>query len=115
MSILNEQIRRKLLENGRQQAARHAAGRPLVDLRPVTRLVREDGSCEWFLSEVLPRNPDMAFAVCNYGDGNRVAGYMSISKILASGISPGPAIIRDSSFEAKKTIIEYTIDAMEVD
>ncbi len=112
--ILTNEIREKLLANGRAQRAAIRSGRddmqPL-DPRPVVKIFTPDANATWLLTELDPEEEDLAFGLCDLGLGEPELGYVRISEIEAL---TGPLRLppeRDRHFEATKPISEYASEA----
>ncbi len=67
MDLITAELRERLLENGRTNAARIADDGNTIDFRPVVKLFTPDANCTWLLSEIDPDNPDIAFGLCDLG------------------------------------------------
>ncbi len=65
MKLLTNDIRERLLRNGRvrdQLADSLPEAEP--DFIPVVKLFTPDAGCTWILTELDPREPDIAFGLC---------------------------------------------------
>lgn len=77
MMLLTQEIRDKLLANGKASADSEGG----IDHAPVVNLFTPDAGATWLLSELDPENPDIAFGLCDLGLGCPELGYVSISEI----------------------------------
>lgn len=92
----------QLLANGRQTAA----GADL-DPCPVVRLFAPGAAAVWLLTELDPRQPDLAFGLCDLGLGFPELGYVSLAEIAAIPARLGVAVEVDRSFVAAGPLSAY--------
>ena len=110
MQILTQDLRDKLLANGRQQ-------RPLrgthgeLDFMPVVKLFTPDAGATWLLTEIDPDEPDIAFGLCDLGVGSPELGSVSLAELAAPRGRLGLLIERDLGFRADKPLSEYADEA----
>jgi hypothetical protein len=112
MKLLTEDIRERLLANGR--ANRDENGWPLeeaIDHKPVVKLFTPDAGCTWLLTELDPEEPDIAFGLCDLGMGCPELGTVSVSELESVRGRLGLPIERDLWFEADKTLSAYAEEA----
>lgn len=64
MKLLTATQARQMLANGRWNTARIARHYAPTDFRPVVRLFTETNPMSWLLSELDPKDPDIAFGLC---------------------------------------------------
>jgi hypothetical protein len=93
MKILTDEQRRQLLENGQRQHRAEVRCNP-IDFEPVVKLFTPDVGAVWFLTGLLPSDPDIAFGLCDPG-----LGYW------------GPLVERDLRFKATKPLSAYAEEA----
>jgi len=111
LELLTADIKTRLLENGRQNAARIAEDGNTIDFHPVVKLFTPDAACTWLLSEIDPENPDLAFGLCDLGMGYPELGAVSLSEITALRGILGLPVERDLHFEAEKSLRAYADEA----
>jgi hypothetical protein len=111
LELLTADIRTRLLENGRQNAARIAADGNTIDFHPVVKLFTPDANCTWLLSEIDPENPDVAFGLSDLGMGCAELGSVSLAEIAALRGKLGLPVERDLHFEAEKSLTAYADEA----
>ncbi len=51
------------------------------DFRPVVKLFTPWANGTWLLSELSPSDPDIAFGLCDLGQGTPDLGYVSLSEL----------------------------------
>lgn len=110
VSLLTQKDREQLLQNGIKQ---HEAERrdEVFDFHPVVKLFAPDAACVWLLTEVYPRDPNIAFGLCDLGVGFPELGDVSLTEIKALRGPLGLKVERDQHFTAAKTLSEYAKDA----
>jgi hypothetical protein len=75
-------------------------------IKPVVKLFG-GSSCTWLLTELNP-DSNIAFGLCDLGQGSPELGYVSLDELESVKFPPfGLPIERDMSWEASKTITEY--------
>ena len=84
---------------------------PDADHKPVVKLFSPIGAATWLLTELDPENPDIAFGLCDLGQGFPELGYVSMSEIEGVTLRFGLKIERDMYWEADKTISQYAEEA----
>ena len=111
MKLLKKEQERRLLANGRWNAAKTEKGEDTADFSPVVKLFCPWGAATWLLTELDPENPDIAFGLCDLGMGCPELGSVRLSE-LAGIVGPGGLRIeRDRYFKATKTIGAYAEQA----
>jgi hypothetical protein len=90
--------------------AQSAAGDD-IDPMPVIKLFTLDASAAWFLTELDPEDPDIAFGLCDLGLGFPELGSVRISELLSVGGKLGLQVERDSSFKPDKPLSAYAEEA----
>lgn len=107
MKLVTKSIRQRLLSNGIAQA--HVRGTPdAYDFAPVCRLFNPVGAGTWLLTELDPKDPDVAWGLCDLGMGTPEFGTVSLREI-ADFRHPvlGLGIERDLYWRAKAPISAY--------
>ena len=107
MKLLTNDIREKLLRNGRSRMQLGQEGRDEPDFSPVVKLFTPDAGCTWLLSELDPEEPDIAFGLCDLGMGYPELGYVRISEIQAVRGKLGLPVERDSDFAPAHPLSVY--------
>lgn len=111
MKLLTNDIRDRLLQNGRIRAEIAEAGKATADFIPVVKLFTPDAGCTWLLTELDPEDPDIAFGLCDLGMGHPELGCVSISELESVRGKLGLPVERDLHFAATKTISAYAAEA----
>jgi hypothetical protein len=111
LELLTADIKIRLLENGRKNAARINDDGNTIDFPPVVKLFTPDAACTWLLTEIDPENPDIAFGLCDLGMGCPELGSVSLSEITALRGKLGLPVERDLHFEAEKSLTAYADEA----
>lgn len=111
MELLTEEVRERLLANGRIQRQLQEEGRAEADFIPVVKLFTPDAGCTWLLTELDPDDPDIAFGLCDLGMGFPELGSVSISEIESVRGKLGLPIERDLHFAPVKTLSAFAAEA----
>jgi hypothetical protein len=111
MELLTKEHRRRLLANGRWNAARAQRGAEPEDFQPVAKLFCPWSAATWLLIELDPEDPDIAFGLCDLGMGFPEIGCVRLSEIEAVTGPGGMRIERDRSFKPMKTLQGYAEEA----
>jgi Protein of unknown function (DUF2958) len=77
------------------------------DYPPVVKLFTPDAGATWLISEIDPRNPDIAFGLCDLGVGFAEMGCVSISELESVRGAIGLPVERDKGFEGKYPLSVY--------
>lgn len=110
MKLLTNELRERLLQNGRLQA--EAKGTPAeLDFFPVVKLFTPDSGCTWLLTELDPDEPTIAFGLCDLGMGFPELGSVSLTEIESVRGPLGLRIERDRHFCPDKTLSGYADEA----
>ena len=88
----------QLLANGRNRDQDHP---------PVVKLFTPDAGCTWLLSEIDPEETDIAFGLCDLGQGFPELGCVSLAELRALRGRLGLPVERDLSFTAKHSMSVY--------
>ncbi len=113
MTLLTNEQREQLLENGRAQRDAEKRGEP-IDFYPVVKLFTPEAQATWLLTELHPRDPDVAFGLCDLGIGFPELGSVCVSELQYPGGPWGlPPVKRDRHFKATKTLSAYSKEAHE--
>jgi len=106
MQLITDEIRQQLEANGKQQSpVKGTAGE--IDFHPVVKLFTPDSGGTWLLSEIDPRDADIAFGLCDLGLGFPELGSVRITELESLRGALGLPVERDLHFIAKMTISEY--------
>ena len=107
MELITNELREKLLANGRRNAGREET----EDFLPVVKLFCPWGAATWLLTELDPASPDIAFGLCDLGMGTPEIGSVSLSELAEVTGPGGLRIERDLHFRATKTFQAYADEA----
>jgi hypothetical protein len=111
MKLITKEQERRLLANGSFNALRTNQGKEPKDFRPVVKLFCPWGAATWLLTELDPEDPDLAFGLCDLGQGFPELGSVRLSEISEVRGPGGLTIERDRHFQACKSILAYADDA----
>jgi hypothetical protein len=106
MQLITFAQRQKLLENGRAQLAAIDRQDQAIDFAPVVKLFTPDGNATWLLTELNP-DIDLAFGLCDLGQGEPELGYVSLSELATARGPLGLPLERDLHFAPTRTIAAY--------
>jgi hypothetical protein len=109
MKLLTQELRQKLIANGREQACVKGTVNER-DFWPVVKLFYPCSNAIWLLTELDPEDDDVAWGLCDLGMGFPEFGTVRISELENIRGFAGLGIERDIHFEAKAPISRY-IDA----
>jgi hypothetical protein len=107
MKLLTNDIREKLLGNGRTRMQLAQEGCEEPDFTPVVKFFTPDAGCTWLLTELDPEEPDIAFGLCDLGMGYPELGYVRISEIEAVRGKLHLPVERDQHFAPTHTLSVY--------
>jgi hypothetical protein len=96
----------QLLANGRNRDQDHF---------PVVKLFTPDANCTWLLSEIDPEERDIAFGLCDLGQGFPELGCVSLTELRSLRGKYGLPVERDLSFTAEYPLSVYTNAADQAD
>ncbi len=113
MNLLTDDIREKLLRNGRLREHYQRDDMAEPDFLPVVKLFTPASDCVWLLTELDPQEPDIAFGLCDLGMGYPELGTVSIRELESVRGGLRLPIERDENFIATKTISGYADEARE--
>lgn len=71
---------------------------------PAIKLFTPDGAATWLLTELDPRDEDLAFGLCDLGQGFPELGYVRLSEIRAVRGPLGLPVERDVSFQTDQPL-----------
>ncbi len=97
----------RLREMGLTLARRDIAGQ----VRPVVKLYTPDAAGTWLLAWLSPHDPDVAYGLCNLGNGFPEIGGVRLSETAAMRGPTGRPVERDPTFTARQSLIDYAMDA----
>jgi Protein of unknown function (DUF2958) len=109
--LLTDEIRERLLRNGRLQRDCVERGEAQHDFLPVVKLFTPDAGCTWLLTELDPDDPDIAFGLCDLGMRCPETGSVSISELESVRGRLGLSVERDLHFRPTKTLSAYADEA----
>jgi hypothetical protein len=116
MELLTDELRGKLLANGKANAEKLADPENedgnTYDFQPVVKLFNPCGAATWLLTELDPEDPDIAFGLCDLGFGCSELGSVRLSELAAVKLMGGAlGIERDVHFKATKKLSAYAEEA----
>ena len=98
MNLLTKAQFEQLLANGRNRDQDHP---------PVVKLFTPDANCTWLVSEIDPEEPDIAFGLCDLGQGFPELGCVSLAELRCLRGKLGLPVERDLSFTAEHPMSVY--------
>ncbi|MER8798275.1 DUF2958 domain-containing protein [Mesorhizobium sp. M0984] len=110
MQILTQDLREKLLANGRQQQPLRGTDGE-IDFMPVVKLFTPDAGATWLLTEIDPDDPDIAFGLCDLGLGCPELGSVSLTELASVRGRLGLPVERDRHFRADRPLSAYAREA----
>lgn len=105
MKLLTKALREKLIRNFHNQSEEGG-----IDYEPVVKLFNPVGAATWLLTELNPET-NIAFGLCDLGQGFPELGYVSLDELEGIRLSFGLGIERDMYWSASKTLSKYAEDA----
>jgi hypothetical protein len=99
--LIPDDLKNTLIENGRQAAAGVA-----IDPQPVVKLFAPWTNVTWYISELSPRDPHIAFGVADF-NGEVELGNFDLREISRLEGPGGDRVQRDLYFTPKGTISDY--------
>ncbi|WP_420419630.1 DUF2958 domain-containing protein [Pacificispira sp.] len=116
MELLTDELRAKLLANGKANAEKLADPEnedgKTHDFWPVVKLFNPCGAATWLLTELDPEDTDIAFGLCDLGFGCPELGSVRLSELAAVKLMGGAlGIERDIHFKATKRLSVYAEEA----
>lgn len=111
MKLLTDDIRERLLQNGRLRLQFQMNEEAEPDFLPVVKLFTPDAGCTWLLTEIDPEDPDICFGLCDLGLGYPELGSVSLSELESVRGRLGLPIERDLHFKPTKTLSAYADEA----
>ena len=79
----------------------------LMSHKPVVKLFQPDGPATWLICAVDPCDPDLAFGLCDLGQGFPELGYVRLSEIARLRGSLGLPVERECYTSLDKTLRYY--------
>ena len=98
MPLFTKQQLAHLLKNGEDHGDDHV---------PVVKLFTPDSSLTWLISEVYPQDRDIAFGLCDLGQGHPELGDIYLPEIETLRGHLGLPVERDKGFEGAHPISVY--------
>lgn len=111
-NILKGDTRDQLENNWREQAKVKGTSKE-IDYKPVCKLFTPWASGTWLLTELEP-GTTLAFGLCDLGFGTPELGDVCLHELYNVEGPGGLRVEQDIHFKAKKTLREYTTDAMRI-
>ncbi|MEO8546514.1 MAG: DUF2958 domain-containing protein [Burkholderiaceae bacterium] len=106
MKLITDELRARLLANGRQSLADEG-----FDPSPVVKLFTPDAGATWLLTKIDPRDGDLAFGLCDLGLGFPELGYVSLAELATVRGRLGFLVERDLHFTATRPISKFAREA----
>jgi hypothetical protein len=106
MKLITDAQHAELLANARAVENAHAMGAEF-DPKPVVKLSTRDGYYRWLLSEIDPRGGDLAYGLCDSGDGRPYLGYVRLNDLERSQGKLALRVEPDHRFAADKPMSAY--------
>jgi hypothetical protein len=107
MTLLTDDLRRRLLQNGELRRQLEQTSEAEADFYPVVKLHIPGTGLIWLLTELYPDDPDVAFGLCDLGMGFPELGDVRLSEFDGVRNLAGLSVRRDDSFSAAKTLSKY--------
>ncbi|MDQ0589906.1 DUF2958 domain-containing protein [Variovorax paradoxus] len=104
--LITDEQRALLLANGRKSVEN-----PHFDPLPAVKLFTPNAGATWLLTEIDPDDQDIAFGLCDLGQGFPELGYVSLTELEGLRGRWGLPIERDLYFMADKPISGYAREA----
>jgi hypothetical protein len=98
MDLIPEEIRARLLANGKERDRDHT---------PVVKLFCPFSAATWLLTELDPDDPEIGFGCCDLGFGCPELGSVSLTEIQSVRGPGGLAIERDLHFRPRFPLSVY--------
>lgn len=105
-NLITDMQRTQLLANGRQSLTDED-----FDPLPVVKLFTPDAGANWLLTDIDPRDGDLAFGLCDLGLGFPELGNVSLTELATVRGGLGLPVERDLHFSATKPISEFAREA----
>jgi hypothetical protein len=106
MELLTQEQRAQMIANGRANAGREIT----QDFEPVVKLFCPWSLAIWLLTELDPET-NIAFGLCDLGQGFPELGTVSLTEMASVEGPVGLRIERDLHFKATKTLSAYAREA----
>lgn len=103
MTLLTNAQTEQLLRNGKKTHG----GVLAIDFHPVVKLFTPDASAVWLLTELMPDDPDLAFGLCDLGQGYPELGYVRLSELAEGRYDLGLSVQADHGFQAEQPLSYY--------
>ena len=94
-----------------QRALKNGSIDNLLSSKPVVKLFQPDGAGTWLICSLDPRDPDLAFGLCDPGLGFPELGYVRLSELAELRGAMGLPVGRDRYTSLKKSLRVYCNEA----
>lgn len=111
MKLLTTTQHARLIANGEANILRAKNQLDPFDFKPVVKLFTPDAGATWLLTEIDPRDTDIAFGLCDLGMGEPELGNVSLTELSTVRGQLGLPVERDLYFDADKTLSQYQEEA----
>jgi hypothetical protein len=98
MNLFTKAQFEQLLANGRNRDQDHP---------PVVKLFTPDANCTWLISEIDPEEQEIAFGLCDLGQGFPELGCISLAELRSVRGKLGLPVERDLTFTAEYPMSVY--------
>lgn len=112
MKLVTEDIRERLMDNGRAQQPVKGTDDER-DYYPVVKFFNPVGAATWLITEMDPDEPDILFGLCDLGMGYPELGSVRLSELQSVSCPLGLGIERDVMFTAAHPLSAYARAARE--
>lgn len=109
MTILS-QDRDQLIANGKKNPDTHTIRDN--DFPPVVKLYSETSAATWLLSEIDAKNPDLAWGLCDVGDGKPQFGSISLKELEGRREALDVGVKRLDGWKANGNLSQYLAAAI---
>jgi Protein of unknown function (DUF2958) len=110
MRLLTQQHRDQLIANGKKNPDTHTIRDN--DFEPVVKLYSETSAATWLLTEIDARDPDIAWGLCDVGDGKPEFGSVSLKELEQRREALDVGVKRLDDWKAKGKISGYLAAAI---
>ena len=106
MKLITDIQHTQLIENARAVLDADAVGRKF-DPKPIVKLITRGDCYRWLLSEMDPSGTDVAYALCDLGEGRPFMGYIHLNDLEMPDDDVPLRVEPDHRFVADKPISVY--------
>ncbi len=110
MNFINQPDRDQLIANGKKNPDIHTIRDN--DFEPVVKLYSETSAATWLLTEIDARNPDLAWGLCDVGDGKPEFGSVSLKELEERREALDVGVKHLDGWKAKGKLSQYLAAAI---